>query len=85
MAAMARLEAVGGETIARHGGKRQNGHGDDDGFMISFSRTSDAVACALDLQRVPLAPLQLRICLHAGEVQPRDRDGYLDVASWPVG
>jgi predicted ATPase/DNA-binding CsgD family transcriptional regulator/class 3 adenylate cyclase len=80
MAAMARLEAVGGETIARHGGKRQNGHGDDDGFMVSFSRTSDAVACALDLQGVPLAPLQLRICLHTGEVQPRDRDGYLDVA-----
>jgi len=77
-AAMARLEAVAGETIARHGGTRGAWRGDDNGFVASFSRTSDAVACALDLQRVPLAPLQLRICLHAGEA--RERDGHLDVA-----
>jgi len=79
--AMARLEAVAGETIARHGGTRRNWRGDDDGFMVSFSRTSDAVACALDLQRAPLAPLQLRICLHTGEARSRDGDGHLDVAT----
>jgi class 3 adenylate cyclase len=79
-AAMARLEAAAGETIARHGGTRRDWRGDDDGFMVSFSRASDAVACALDLQRAPLAPLQLRICLHTGETRPRDGDGHLDVA-----
>jgi len=79
-AAMARLEAVAGETIARHAGTRRNWRGDDDGFMVSFSRTSDAVACALDLQRAPLGPLQLRICLHTGQVRSRDGDGHLDVA-----
>src|SRR5215469_2358561 len=79
--AMARLEAVAGETIARHGGTRRNWRSDHDGFMISFSRTSDAVACALDLQRAPLAPLALRICLHTEEVRSRDGDGHLDVAT----
>src|SRR5215472_12665529 len=79
-AAMARLEAVAGETIARHRGTRQNWRGDDDGFMVCFSRTSDAVACALDLQRSPLAPLRLRMCLHTGEARSRDEDGHLEVA-----
>src|SRR5215471_12432455 len=79
-AAMARLEAVAGETVARHRGTRRNWRGDDGGFMVSFSRTSDAVACALDLQGAPLAPLQLRICLNTGEARSRDGDGHLDVA-----
>src|SRR5579864_6053765 len=35
-AAAARLEAVAGETIARHGGTRRDWRGDDDGFMVSF-------------------------------------------------
>ena len=37
---------------------------------------SDAVACALELQRAPLAPIRLRIGVHTGEVQLRDEGNY---------
>src|SRR6185436_4937163 len=37
----------------------------------------DAVACALALQRAPLAPIRLRIGLHTGEVQLRDENNYM--------
>ena len=40
-------------------------------------RASDAVACALQLQRAPLAPIRLRIGLHTGEVQLRDEGNYI--------
>ena len=39
-------------------------------------RASDAVACALALQRAPLAPIKLRIGLHTGEIQLRDEGNY---------
>jgi class 3 adenylate cyclase len=34
------------------------------------------VACALALQRVPLAPIGLRIGVHTGEIQLRDEGNY---------
>jgi hypothetical protein len=34
------------------------------------------VACALELQRAPLAPIRLRIGVHTGEVQLRDEGNY---------
>jgi len=33
-------------------------------------------ACALELQRAPLAPIRLRIGVHTGEVQLRDEGNY---------
>src|SRR4029077_20079434 len=36
-----------------------------------------AVACALALQRAPLAPIRLRIGVHTGEVQLRDEGNYI--------
>ena len=51
--------------------------GEGDSFVIAFGRASDAVACALDLQRAPLAPIRLRIGLHTGEVQLRDESNYI--------
>ena len=45
--------------------------------MVAFARASDAVACALELQRAPLAPIGLRIGVHTGEVQLRDDDNYI--------
>ena len=45
--------------------------------MVVFGRASDAVACALALQRAPLAPIRLRIGVHTGEVQLRDEGNYL--------
>ncbi len=38
---------------------------------------ADAVACALELQRAPLAPISLRIGVHTGEVQLRDEGNYI--------
>ena len=44
--------------------------------MAAFARASDAVVCALELQRAPLAPIRLRIGVHTGEVQLRDEGNY---------
>ena len=50
--------------------------GEGDSFVAAFARASDAVACALGLQRAPLAPIRLRIGLHTGEIQLRDEGNY---------
>ena len=60
------------ELLAHHGGVRPVEQGEGDSFVLAFVRASDAVACAFDLQRVPLAPIRLRIGVHTGEVQLRD-------------
>jgi hypothetical protein len=51
--------------------------GEGDSFVVAFARASDAVACALQLQRAPLAPISLRIGVHTGEVQLRDEGNYI--------
>jgi len=50
--------------------------GEGDSFVAAFARASDAVACALELQRAPQAPIRLRIGVHTGEVQLRDEGNY---------
>src|SRR5271169_3121999 len=75
-AAMARMNATVSETIAEHGGVRPVEQGEGDSFVAAFARASDAVACALELQRAPLAPIRLRIGVHTGEVQLRDEGNY---------
>src|SRR4029079_1522903 len=62
--------------LAGRGGGRPVEQGEGDSFVAAFARASDAVACALDLQRVRLAPIKLRIGLHTGEVQWRDEGNY---------
>jgi predicted ATPase/class 3 adenylate cyclase/DNA-binding CsgD family transcriptional regulator len=63
------------DIIAAHHGVRQAG--EDDSFVAAFARASDALACAVELQRMPLlAPTRLRIALHTGEVQIRDDGNY---------
>src|SRR6185312_5738405 len=71
-AAVARLDQALCEAVAAHDGVRPVEQGEGDSFVIAFGRASDAVACALNLQRAPLAPIRLRIGLHTGEVQLRD-------------
>jgi predicted ATPase/class 3 adenylate cyclase/DNA-binding CsgD family transcriptional regulator len=78
--AIARLDRIVDETVAGHGGVRPVEQGEGDSFVIAFSRASGAVACALDLQRAPLAPLRLRIGLHTGEAQLRDEHNYMGPA-----
>src|SRR6201997_946203 len=68
-AAFARLDHVLGDVVSAHGGIRPVEQGEGDSFVAAFARASDAVACALELQRAPLAPIRLRIGIHSGEIQ----------------
>lgn len=75
-AAAARLDEIFVAAIGTHGGARPAGQGEFDGFVAAFMRASDAVACALELQRAALAPTSLRIGIHTGEAQLRDDGNY---------
>src|ERR1700736_4996313 len=75
--AVARFDHALADIIAAHGGVRPVEQGEGDSLVVAFDRGSDAVACALDLQLAPLAPIRLRIGLHTGEVQLRDEGNYI--------
>ena len=76
-AAVARLDARSADLIAAHDGVRPVEQGEGDSFVVAFARASDAVACALELQRAPFSPISLRIGLHTGEVRLRDEANYI--------
>src|SRR4051812_23000629 len=76
-AAIARLDDVLTNLVAVHGGVRPVEQGEGDSFVVAFARASDAVACALALQRAPLAPIRLRIGVNTGEIQMRDEGNYI--------
>ncbi|HYQ36159.1 MAG TPA: LuxR family transcriptional regulator, partial [Mycobacterium sp.] len=76
-AAFARLDHALGDLVSAHGGVRPVEQGEGDSFVAAFARASDAVACAFELQRAPLAPIRLRIGIHTGEVQLRDEGNYI--------
>jgi class 3 adenylate cyclase len=63
------------ETAAGHGGVRSAAHDDGGDFVAVFPAAPEAVACALDVQRAPLAPVRLRVCLHTGETRSPHGDG----------
>jgi predicted ATPase/class 3 adenylate cyclase len=75
--AVGRLDQALSDAVTTHGGVRPVEQGEGDSFVIAFARASDAVACALDLQRAPLAPIKLRIGLHTGEIRLRDEGNYI--------
>jgi predicted ATPase/class 3 adenylate cyclase/DNA-binding CsgD family transcriptional regulator len=75
-AAIGRLNHAASDLIAVHHGVRPVEQGEGDSFVAAFARASDAVACALALQRAPLAPIRLRIGIHTGEVMLRDEGNY---------
>src|SRR5690242_19154916 len=75
-AALARVDHVLAELTTAHEGVRPVEQGEGDSFVVAFARASDAVACALELQQAPLAPLRLRIGVHTGEVRLRDEGNY---------
>ena len=76
-AAFERLDQALSDLLSAHGGVRPVEQGEGDSFVVAFARASDAVACALGLQRAPLAPISLRIGVHTGEVQLRDEGNYI--------
>lgn len=75
-AAVGLLDEVLAELTVRHHGARPVEQGEGDSFVLAFARASDAVACAVDLQRAPLAPLRLRIGVHTGDIELRDEGNY---------
>ncbi len=76
-AAIARLDETVSAALITHAGVRPVEQGEGDSFVVAFGCASDAVACALDLQRAPLAPIRLRIGIHTGEVRLRDAGNYI--------
>jgi predicted ATPase/class 3 adenylate cyclase/DNA-binding CsgD family transcriptional regulator len=75
--AVAQLDRTVLEVIVAHDGVRPVEQGEGDSFVVAFARASHAVACALELQLAPLAPIRLRIGVHTGEVQLRDEGNYV--------
>ena len=75
--AFAILDRALARVVAAHEGVRPVEQGEGDSFVIAFTRASDAVACALDLQREPLAPIRMRIGVHTGEVRLRGESNYV--------
>jgi len=70
-------------AVAVHGGVRPVEQGEGDSVVVAFSRASDAIATALDVQRAFAEedwpgdlPVQVRIALHTGEVDLRDEGNY---------
>jgi predicted ATPase/class 3 adenylate cyclase/DNA-binding CsgD family transcriptional regulator len=75
--ALLRLDRAVSNIIAAHDGVGPVTHGDDDSFVAMFARATDALECAVELQRAPFAPIQLCVAVHTGEVQPGDADNYV--------
>ncbi len=70
-------------SITLHGGMRPVEQGEGDSVVAAFSKPSDALAAALDVQRAFLeepwpetAVVRIRIALHTGEVDLRDAGNY---------
>jgi predicted ATPase/class 3 adenylate cyclase/DNA-binding CsgD family transcriptional regulator len=76
-AAFSRLDDALGDLLDACGGSRPVEQGEGDSFVLAFTRASQAIACALELQRAPLSPIRLRIGVHTGEVQLRDEGNYM--------
>jgi class 3 adenylate cyclase len=76
-AAIARLDDTLTDLVAARSGVRPVEQGEGDSFVLAFARASDAMACALALQRAPLAPICLRIGINTGEIQLRDEGNYI--------
>ncbi|ORV94835.1 transcriptional regulator [Mycobacterium interjectum] len=75
--ALARLDRAAAEIVPAHDGVLADSAGAGGGCLAAFAHATDAVACAVALQRAPLAPIRLRVGLHTGEVQLGDAGEYV--------
>jgi len=55
--AVENLDRTLADLVGVHRGVRPVEQGEGDSFVVAFTRASDAVACALALQRAPLSPI----------------------------
>ena len=77
MGVVALLDDEVWDMVTAHHGVRQVDGSERNSFVAAFTRASDALACAVELQRMALpVPIGLRIGLHTGEV-PLDDGNYL--------
>ena len=86
-AAIARHDAIVAEAIVRWFGARPVEQGEGDSVVAAFSRATDAIAAALDVQialqrEVWPAGVQLRVRIgvHTGEAVQRDEGNYVGTA-----
>jgi len=75
-AALARLDRAASEIVPAHDGVVAIEPGARDSFMAAFAHATDAVACAVELQRAPLSAIRLRVGVHTGEVRLSDAGDY---------
>jgi predicted ATPase/class 3 adenylate cyclase/DNA-binding CsgD family transcriptional regulator len=80
---MARCHDLLGEVVQKRGGVRPEEQGEGDSAVAVFVRASDAVACALDLQRAlrsepwpERVDVRVRVALHTGDAVLRDPRNY---------
>jgi predicted ATPase len=76
-AALASIDVLLAHLVDAHRGVRPVEQGEGDSFVMAFVRASDAVACAVALQRDAPPPIRLRIGVHTGETQLRDAGNYM--------
>jgi predicted ATPase/class 3 adenylate cyclase/DNA-binding CsgD family transcriptional regulator len=76
-AAVEKMDLTVADLVAAYDGVRPVEQGEGDSFVAAFGRASDAIACALALQRADLAPIRLRVGVHTGEVRLRGEGNYI--------
>lgn len=81
--AVARHDALVSETVETFEGYRPEEQGEGDSVVAIFGRASEAMACAVELQRAFVREpwergmrIHVRIALHTGEAQIRDGTNY---------
>ena len=85
--AVSEVYAIFDEAVARHEGVRPVEQGEGDSVVAAFSRASDSLAAALEVQRALHTKswadgmeLRVRISLHTAEAQLRDAGNYFGIA-----
>ncbi|MFN2466183.1 MAG: adenylate/guanylate cyclase domain-containing protein [Candidatus Dormibacteria bacterium] len=86
-AAMTRHHEILFDAIDAHHGERPRDQGEGDSVLAAFARATDAVGCALELQRQLGAEpwpegisIKVRMAVHTGEVELRGDDNYFGPA-----
>jgi DNA-binding SARP family transcriptional activator len=82
-AALERHDELVEKSVNAHGGRLLKAKGEGDATLSVFRRASDAVACAVECQRMLLGAawpggldLRVRVALHTGEAHEREGDYF---------